>query len=64
MKAFLLAVVSAVAIAALSFGILTFVQKSSSSAFTTESVRVGEAGHNLLVGERISGRARQGSPNE
>ncbi|MFN3888854.1 MAG: hypothetical protein ACK4MV_00545 [Beijerinckiaceae bacterium] len=49
MKAFLLAVVGAFAIAALSFLALSQVQESSWTKFSTESVRLGEHGHNLLV---------------
>ena len=56
MKAFLLAVLGALAVAALSGVILSMVQKESYVAFSTESTRVGEPGHNLLVDER----AREG----
>lgn len=42
MKAFLLAVVGAFAIAAISFGVMSQVQEDSWRAFTTESVRVGD----------------------
>ena len=49
MKVFLLAIVGALAVAALSGWLLSMAQTQSSAKFSTESVRLGEPGHNLLV---------------
>ena len=60
MKAFLLAVLGALVIAALASAVLSFVQKPSFARYATESTRVGDPGHNLLVGERGEGRHETG----
>lgn len=49
MKAFLLAVLGAFIVAALSFLALSQIQENVWTAFTSESARVGNPGHNLLV---------------
>lgn len=48
MKAFITAVVAALAIAVGASYILATQQKSVSTAFTTSSVRVGDPGNNLI----------------
>ena len=40
--------------------VLSFVQKPSFARYATESTRVGDPGHNLLVGERGEGRHETG----
>ena len=58
MKMFLLAVAAALVIAGVSWLALSFAQQPSYTAFSTESTRVGEPGHNLLVnGARQSGES-------
>lgn len=52
MKAFLFAVIGALVMAALSGALLSYVQKPTYERYATESARVGDPGHNLLVGER------------
>lgn len=54
MKAFLFAVVGALAVAGLGAWLLPMAQTDSAVKFTTESVRLGEPGHNLLVSESRS----------
>ena len=47
MKAFALAVIAAFLVAGVGFLALTLFQQDASTAFTTESVRVGEAAHKV-----------------
>ncbi len=49
MKAFLFAVVGALAVALIGGWLLSIAQTDSAARFTTESVRLGDPGHNLLV---------------
>ena len=49
MKAFLFAVVGALVVAGLGGWVLLTAQTDSAARFTTESVRLGDPGHNLLV---------------
>ena len=49
MKAFLFAVVGALVVAGLGGWALSTAQTNSAARFTTESVRLGDPGHNLLV---------------
>ncbi len=50
MKAFLLAVVAAVAIAGVAAWVLnTYYQQPLHAVFTTEGARPGDPGHNLIV---------------
>jgi hypothetical protein len=58
MKAFLFAVIGAFAVAVLGGLLLSMAQTESAVKFTTESVRLGEPGHNLLVsGDRPQGHS-------
>jgi hypothetical protein len=49
MKAFLFALVGALVVAGLGGWLLSMGQTDTSARFTTESVRLGDPGHNLLV---------------
>lgn len=49
MKAFLLAVLGALVVAAFGGWLLSSAQTTSWARFSTESVRLGDAGHNLLI---------------
>lgn len=62
MKAFLLAVFGAFAIAAVSYGVLSQVQEESWRAFSTESVRVGDPGSGAHHQESEASPASQQSP--
>ena len=57
MKVFLLAVLGALVVAALGGWLLTSVQTTSWAKFSTESVRLGDAGHNLLIDADLQRRA-------
>lgn len=52
MKAFILAVIAAAVVALAGAWILSTQQRTSAMAFSTESVRIGDPGTNLLVEPR------------
>ena len=56
MKAFIVAVVAVIVVAFVGAWVLSTQQRTAATAFSTESVRIGDPGRNLLV-EPASRRA-------